>query len=146
MKVEERLQALLDAVKLVEKDIEHIEFLAALAKDTLSFVKSGEEQEREKDDRGGGEMSEEGLPKEEERKFRERSLVASIERQIKSARRITDVIAEVVQRAKAAMNADDYAYVEQSICDVEKQVEKLSKELLYAQMLCWDLMKVRGDE
>ena len=40
MKVEERLQALLDAVKLVEKDIEHIEFLAALAKDTLSFVKN----------------------------------------------------------------------------------------------------------
>jgi len=30
----------LDAVKLVEKDIEHIEFLAALAKDTLSFVKN----------------------------------------------------------------------------------------------------------
>ena len=40
MKVEERLQALLDAVKLVEKDIEHIEVLAALAKDTLSFVKN----------------------------------------------------------------------------------------------------------
>ena len=40
MKVEERLQALLDAVKLVEKDIEHIEFLAALAKDTISSVKN----------------------------------------------------------------------------------------------------------
>ena len=91
-------------------------------------------------------MSEERLPKEEERKFRERSLVVSIERQIESARRITSVIAEEVERAKYAMNADDYAYVKQSICDVEKQVEKLSKELLYAQMLCWDLMKVRGDE
>ena len=90
-------------------------------------------------------MSEERLPKEEERKFRERSLVVSIERQIKSARRITDVLAEEVRRAKAAMNADDYAYVKQSICDVEKQVEKLSKELLYAQMLCWDLMKVREE-
>jgi len=32
-------------------------------------------------------MSEERLPKEEERKFRERSLVVSIERQIESARR-----------------------------------------------------------
>jgi len=91
-------------------------------------------------------MSEEGLPKEEERKFRERSLVASIERQIKSTRRITSVIAEEVERAKYAMNADDYAYVKQSICEVEKQVEKLSKELLYTQMLCWDLMKVKGDE
>ena len=91
-------------------------------------------------------MSEEGLTKEEERKFRERSLVVSIERQIKSGRRITDVLAEVVQRVKYAMNADDYAYVKQSICKVEEQVEKLSKELLYAEMLCWDLMKVRGDE
>jgi len=86
------------------------------------------------------------LGKEEERKFRERSLVVSIERQIESARRITSVIAEEVERAKAAMNTDDYAYVKQSICDVEKQVEKLSKELLYTQLLCGDLMKVRGDE
>jgi len=91
-------------------------------------------------------MSEERLPKEEERKLRERSLVASIERQIESARRITSVIAEEVERAKYATNADDYAYVKQSICDVEEQIEKLSKELLYTQMLCWDLMKVRGDE
>ena len=86
------------------------------------------------------------LGKEEERKLRERSLVVSIERQIESARRITSVIAEEIERVKYAMNADDYAYVKQSICDVEKQVEKLSKELLYTQMLCWDLMKVRGDE
>ena len=40
MRTEERLQALLDAVKLVERDIEHIEFLAALAKDTISFAKN----------------------------------------------------------------------------------------------------------
>ena len=40
MRGEERLQALLDAVKLVEKDIEHIEFLAALAKDAISSVKN----------------------------------------------------------------------------------------------------------
>ena len=91
-------------------------------------------------------MSEERLPKEEERKFRERSLVVSIERQIESARRITSVIAEEVERAKYAMNADDYAYVQRTIGDVEKQVEKLKKELLYTQMLCWDLMKVREDE
>ena len=80
----------------------------------------------------------------EEGEFRE--LVASIERQIKSVRRITDVLAEEVQRAKHAVNADDYAYVKQSICDVEEQVEKLSKELLYTHLLCGDLMKVRGDE
>ena len=86
------------------------------------------------------------LGKEEERKFRERSLVVSIERQIESARRITSVIAEEVKRAKYAMNADDYAYVKQSIYDIEKQVEKLSKELLYTHLLCGDLMKVRGDE
>ena len=41
-------------------------------------------------------MSGERLTKEEERKFRERSLVASIERQIKSGRRITDVLTEEV--------------------------------------------------
>jgi len=91
-------------------------------------------------------MSEERLPKEEERKFRERSLVVSIERQIESARRITSVIAEEVERAKHAMNADDYAYVQRTICDVETQVEKLKKELLYTHLLCGDLMKVRGDE
>ena len=91
-------------------------------------------------------MSEERLPKEEERKFREHSLVVSIERQIESARRITSVIAEEVERAKAAMNEDDYAYVQRTIGDVEKQVEKLKKELLYTHLLCGDLMKVRGDE
>ena len=91
-------------------------------------------------------MSGERLPKEEERKLRERSLVVSIERQIESARRITSVIAEEVERAKYAMNADDYAYVQRAIGDIEKQVEKLSKELLYTQLLCGDLMKVRGDE
>jgi len=91
-------------------------------------------------------MSEERLPKEEERKFRERSLVVSIEGQIESARRITNVIAEKVERAKYAIGDEDYAYVKQSICDIEKQVEKLKKELLYTQMLCWDLRKVRGDE
>jgi len=91
-------------------------------------------------------MSEESLPKEEERKFRERSLVVSIERQIESARRITSVIAEEVERAKYAISNEDYAYVKQAIGDIEKQVEKLSKELLYTQMLCSDLMKVREDE
>ena len=40
MKTEERLQGLSDALKLAERDIEHIEFLAALAKGTLSFVKN----------------------------------------------------------------------------------------------------------
>jgi len=44
------------------------------------------------------------------------------------------------------MDAEDYAYTKQSISDAKKQVEKLGKELLYAQMLCWDLMKVRRDE
>ena len=91
-------------------------------------------------------MSEEGLPKEEERKLRERLLVELIERQIKSVRRITDVIAEAAQRAETAIDASDRVHAKESICDVEKQVEKLSKELLYTQMLCWDLMKVRGDE
>jgi len=74
------------------------------------------------------------------------SVVVSIERQIESARRITSVIAEEVERAKYAMNADDYAYVQRTIGDVEKRVEKLKKELLYTQLLCGDLMKVRGDE
>ena len=92
------------------------------------------------------EMSGERLPKEEERKFRERSLVEMIERQIKRTRDITKEIAFAVEHAKTAIDAEDYAYTKQSISDAKKQVEKLGKELLYAQMLCWDLMKVREDE
>ena len=91
-------------------------------------------------------MSEERLPKEEERKLRERLLVELIEREIKSVRRITDVIAEAAQRADTAIDAGHYAHAKESICKVEKQVEKLSKELLYTQLLCGDLMKVREDE
>jgi len=86
------------------------------------------------------------LGKEEERKFRERSLVVSIERQIESARRITSVIAEEVERAKYAIGDEDYAYVQRTIGDVEKQVEKLKKELLYTHLLCGDLMKVMENE
>ena len=91
-------------------------------------------------------MSEERLPKEEERKLRERLLVELIERQIKSVRRITDVIAEAAQRVETAIDASDRVHAKESICDVEKQVEKLSKELLYTHLLCRDLRKVRGDE
>ena len=40
MRVEERLQGLSDALKLVEKDIEHIEELTDLARGTLSFVRN----------------------------------------------------------------------------------------------------------
>jgi len=91
-------------------------------------------------------MSEEKLSEEKERKFRERSLIESIEGQIKRARRIRSSLAEAVERAKAAMSADDYAYVQRTISDVAEMLKKMEHELLYAQMLCWDLMNVRGDE
>ena len=91
-------------------------------------------------------MSEGKLPKEEEKKLRERLLVELIERQIKSVRRIADVIAEAAQRADTAIDTSDRVHAKESICEVEKQVEKLSKELLYTHLLCGDLMKVGGCE